>query len=357
MLNMGRNDIPSQNLLQHTEMFSSQTHQVNAHTGIGNRDTAVIEPINDGDRYFVKFYSSAAPAYNKYPGRQILFDINTEKWSGREPPGGGEYEYHALQRIKSTPTSTPGTTSPDIIVPSPIEYVDEMNALILGYIDEDVNMRDKLFPYTWPAIRRRFSNTSTEVTAIMSEISEVIRQFHQRTENGNTFDMSSYLSAHESLISDSTFVRINPDIINQLKSLSPPDLPECCLHGDFLSRNILTTESGKYGFVDWNLSILAHPFIDIHRFSLDLWRWSFFPLSNGDELDRVRKTFVETYLSISNISYYGYIFTKITALLRFYYLYVDIQSGVTTPIYRRMVDPISKEISRCINILRAHESS
>ena len=354
---MGRSNVPSQDLLQHTETLSSQTHQVNAHTGIGNRDTAVIEPIDNGNRYFVKFYSSAAPAYNKYPGRQILFDINTEKWNGREPPGGGEYEYHALQRIKSTLTITSETTLLDIVVPSPIEYVYEMNALILEYINEDVNMRDRLFPYTWPAIRRRFNNTSTEITTIISEISEGIQQLHQRTKNENTFDISSYLSAHESLISDSQFMQTNPGIINQLKSLPFPDLPECCLHGDFLSRNILTTKSNKYGFIDWNLSVSAHPFIDVHRFNLDLWRWSFFPLSNGDELNRVRNTFVETYLSISNISYYGYIFTKITALLRFYYLYVDIQSGVTTPIYDRMVDPISKEICRCMNILRAHESS
>jgi hypothetical protein len=343
-------------LLQHAETVSPRTHEIDIHNGVGKRDTALIEPLEKGNRYFVKYYSPTSEAYNEYPGRSILFDINTESWDGDEPPGAGQYEYVALRQVTSELDKTKDSIPSNLVIPEPMEYVQEHNALILSYIDERENLRTELFPYARPALSRQFWNGSMEITNLATELAVNIRAIHERTETGDIFDMSSYLSAHELLLANSTLQRSHPEILDQLAAITSPTLPVCYSHGDFIPRNILRTTEGKLSFIDWNLFTVAHPFLDVHRFDLDLWRWSFFPLSNTNELNRIRNTFVETYLAQCETSYYGYIFTKITALLRFYYLFIYIHSGIKPMIYQRMRGDISKEIDRCLEILLANGS-
>lgn len=348
---------PTRELLQHSEVVSPQTHQLDTHKGVGQRDTALIKPIEDGDQYFVKCYSTTSEAYKGYPGRAILFDISMEHWEGDEPPGAGQYEYNALQQIKSKLGGATESTALNVVIPEPVEYVPEHSALILGYIEERSNLRNKLFPYSHPAICRRFNNTSNSMVDIAAELAVNIRAIHESTQKESTLNVTSYLSSHKELFANSTLPQTHPGILDKLTSVTYPTLPVCYSHGDFIPRNILQTSNGELSFIDWNLMTAAHPFIDVHRFNLDLWRWSFFPLANSTELDRIRNTFGETYLSLSNLSYYSYIFTKVTALLRFYHLYIDTHTGVSTMIYRRMIGKISKEIDRCLRILNANGSS
>lgn len=328
-----------------------ETATVEIPDSVGRGSVAVVR--QDDQTIFFKQYDGSGDWYDS---RQLHFNINADRWTGSELEGGAEYEYDALRRASEVAAAT----GKCVYIPSPIEFIPEHHAFLMEYVPGK-NTRQFLRPFSTRYLRLRYTRETDFWTELVADLARVANAFHRASthERDDTLDMCAYLARHQAIADERAIPDRLSDSLTRLSKYPTPSFPKVRVHGDFAPRNILCKSPGTYTLIDWNLSIIAHPFVDVHTITLILWRWSLFAPERFYFVTDLIDTFVETYLDLSDCSYYDYLFTKITALVRFYqWSIVNKDDTIATLVNTYMLERrILDEVERVLDEIRALEDS
>lgn len=317
---------------------------------VGNGDVAIVTTGNE--KFFVKRY---AGTLDWYDNRDLLFDLDVNQWDGDEKKGGGAYEFWALKTAFDASRHDDGSFH----IPEPIEYIDSHNLIVMEYIDGLSNLRNNLHPYSARKIYDHLTRDKSYWLNLVEDLARLIHVHHRKTRSDDeSVDVSEYVEIHQAYVARKEMPAALAEGLSILSDCRSPRLVGVQTHGDYTPRNVLRDRRGRYVLVDWTLSIKSHPLIDVHRFALDLWRWSHRPFTSSKFYRKLMKSFVNTYLDVSRFTRYEFLFTKVTALVRFYYWYITNKTGLVEMVNARLFEKeILAELEATVRDLTDHDSS
>ena len=278
----------------------------------GSNKYAVI--TTGSESYFLKYYPSiyTSPDWET-DGRHILKKINQDQ-SKINDWISPKYEYEVMESIKISQRQCG--------IPTPVEYLEEINGILM----ENIRNAEVILPQ-WTLFRLIFILQSEDKIKQVNHIASCLACLHNSTKRKD-LKIEQYIRHHQTLADLSSLPNSVSRFFDEF-DYSDICLPVVRCHGDFSPRNILITEDYNVFFVDWALSVVSHPLVDVHYFLNTINRWKSYPHTSTNLLNELSREFKDSYLrDLSfNISCEEFAFTKLTSLIRYYWLFIDYKSS------------------------------
>ncbi|WP_380675456.1 phosphotransferase family protein [Salinigranum sp. GCM10025319] len=302
--------------------------------------------ITHGDSsYFLKLYDWDRQSADWHThSKHILCKIDQstpEAWEWF----GTEHEYQTLKQVNKRLTES---TDPSIIIPSPVELLGDSAILMHCLPDHEVLFGNRGLLWGMHLFHRENRRKRVERTA------QALAKLQTHTIQQMSVDLGHYCGSHAELAEDSTLPQYIPEFLREFDYTQLPPLPAVRVHGDFTPRNIIISETHDVGFVDWPLSIVSHPLVDVHEFICHLFRWRTYPGTASSYIQETERAFRSHYLAESefDIPRESYDLTRLTALIRNYWKFVDKNSGKKKSINQYTFQTaVETEITRIVSNL------
>lgn len=276
---------------------------------------------DDESTYFLKSYN-----FNRKSPDWFVHSKHILSRMDQSPPEiwdwfGTEHEYQMLKYVNN---KLPSVKSAKITVPTPVELIGDSAILMESLPDHKVIFQNKDLIWGMNLFDR---DARLE---IVKSLATALAQLQKYLSDQEQTDFGKSCRAHADLAADSTLPHKISEFLRNFSYTQLQSLPAVRIHGDFSPRNIIVTEMNQIGFVDWPLSIVSNPLVDVHEFLCHIDRWQTYPGTANTHIRRLEKSFREQYLLESpfNITEKQYKFTELTALIRNYWKFVDNTEGI-----------------------------
>lgn len=296
--------------------------------------------------YFLKTYDESLTEAHAFDRRkEILKAIDQERpttWQWGTP----EHEYRTMKQLYDQLPDSSGT---NVVVPQPIELIGSDTILM------ERLPRSSPMLLNWDLLRGMHLLGRRDRIAQTKAVARSLARFHEQTLTDEPLDVETYVQAHRSLAAESSLPAEVRRFLDAGDFSSHASLPSVRIHGDFTPRNILCLDKDQVCFIDFPLSVVSHPMIDTHEFLCHLLRWETYPGTASGHIRKLRRTFRDTYGLASSFEFSAqdYRFTRLTALVRYFWMFVDRTTGKKGAINRAVTRPRLE--SELTDVMQAYE--